>query len=992
MKLTSSQEALLRTQPHRTNLWMSFYRPRTLMSARVTGSFVGGETQIGYSDVGTGSYTNLYPDLTVLVGSQPNEDDYGRIRLRSATGTYIITAENAINWNTGQYLTFIHQIDIQAIYPKIIPDPNNAENVIFYKDNDIPYSNQNSIYGTFPNAGPHRAGFLDAGTGTFFFSATGTYNVNGDNLTYSWNFENGTPTGSTAHTPGNVRWSQPGHNVVRLRVTSSSGAVDDTYRYVSLYNRPYQGTNVPTLKWEVSSPLSGSRGEGGYTMSFKVYENFGDVQPNAVVVIFADTWYGGTKINLGGNALNNSSIVFVGYIIGDSIRFDYQKSYVEFSVGSVTEMMKNAEGFSVSCESKAVPSTWFELKEMTVQKAIYHYLRWHSTVLKVTDFQYLNDDLLVQYFDSDRGSLYAAVDSFLRDGLLGSLVADRQGKLWGEIDSYGQQEPFTTIPNNFTVHKQDWIGQPSIQERRNSETSFIELGGIAFYGVSSNTFSALLTNAPSVSPLYHGKSSPPHEGLILVSQMQLNQISGNYLAYENTEFPNIDMTLAGFYANLDIAPQERLFLVIDQNDSVRNRSIQNLPYIINSMEWNYDSKNESFIPQITLNQIATGTAGQTVVIPATPPYQNSGFDFPALQLPSTPIYTPTTTPSSLARFIAHNPTYGLLYAEDFDSTYPHWRTVNGGLTAQQYQDINEVLVTPNGAIYVAYRISQGTADPARAFIARAPYIGGTFTVLEDLTSILAKFPGSTFIAVSGLAHNPAYPEQVMYVVSGDMGGFPTAHQSKTYIGAGSSFSLGTTFAWSMVGFAYSALCSLSFGLGKWLLTGLKSVPEYWIFNAAGTAVELNGTVAGNNPFHFRASDTGRTFHVGGTSASTYYYSDDNGRTYTLLGPNGFTPSLNGTNYYDCDPTGMFLMGQGQGGAGKVRSSDSGATFLPIPTLPPGGYRYTYCGGDGVKSTWAAAVGVLRYTPDWGATWINKEGNMLSLTPFISINLIKAVGV
>lgn len=954
MNLTNQELDLLRSQPHKTDLYLSIYRPNTVMTARVTGTYSTGDTTISFYSA-SGDYTDLYPDLTVMVGTVPNSDDIGRIRMRAASGTYFVAAENGITWQTGNYLTFLDYIDIQAIYPKIIQDPSNQENVIFYKDGNIPYSNQNTIYGTFPNAGPHRALFLESGTATSYYTATGTYNVTSSALTYSWAFQGGTPTGSTAITPGNVTYSSPGHYKTRLIVTAANGAVDTTYRYVSVYHRPGAGSSTPTLRWEFLS-FQGSRSEGGYTASFKVYENIGDVQPNALVVIFADTWYGGTKVNVGGNAQGNQSIVFVGYILEDTIRFDWEKSSVEFQVGSVSEVMKETEGFSVSCESKASPATWFELQEMNVQKAVYHYLKWHSTVLRVTDFQYISEDRLVQYFDADRGSLYDAIDSFLRDGMLGSLISDRQGKLWGEISPFGLETPFTTIPNYFTIHKRDWMGSPTIRERRNSELSLIELGGIAFYGVASNAFSALISNAPSTAPLYYGKSDRK-EGLILNSQQQLNRIAGNYLANFNTEFPDISMSLNGFYNNFDIAPLERLFLTISQDDSVASRSLQHLPYIVESMEFSYNPKNQSFLPDITLNQIATGTAGVTVLIPAVSP--DEGYTIPSLDLPPLPNFGNTTPPGPSAPMsvLFHDTGLGLVYTEDFDGSNPQYYTVNGGLPDFRYQAIESFFICPNGAVYVC--IHRGANEGG--FVARAPALGQPFTVIYN-----SEFSPGDLENIHAIGYRPDAPETVGIVLK-----YRSNPVSQLYIGNGvSGFAAGAIVATGNNNFS-GALSYRSVSGGYWLYT---SYSRYAKVNAAGGTVLSSGDPSWKNRHYIGGPAYNRTI-VG--------LGDDTGWAVTDFG------SLQSSNILDGDlrtagmaggisPDGLLLMARYEDS--KYKSSDGGSTWLPLPNLPPGNYYFGYAGtGGSVTSTrWIAAGSVIRFSPDFGNTWLNREGNYTSL--------------
>lgn len=977
MHTTSSDLALLRSQPHKVDLWLSIYRPKTLMAAQVTGSYTLGDYQINYYNITTGSYASLYNDLTVMVGSQPNTDDYGRIRLRSATGTYAVFAENSINWAQGQYLTFLDYIPIEAIYPRIIQDPSNATNVIFYKDYNIPYSNQNSIYGTLICAGPHRAGF--AGTGTalqFYYSATGTYNVASSALTYAWTFEGGSPSSSTSFTPGNVTYSTAGHYKMRLRVTAANGAVDDTYRYVSVYNRPNEGTNVPTLKWELQE-LTGSRSEGGYTATVRLFENIGEIEPNALIVIFADAWYGASKTNVGGNAYGNSSIVFVGYVISDSIKFNYKESWVEFQIGSVSEVMKGAEGFSVSCETKATPTTWFELSEMTVPKAMYHYLRWHSTTLKTTDFQYTGDNRLVQYFDADRGSLYDAIDSFMRDGMLGSLVSDRQGKLWAEISPFGHEEPFSSVPvNNFTFHKQDWIGTPTIEERRNSGMSFAELGGIAYYGVTTNSYSALISNAPSTVPLYHGKSESPLQGLILNSQSQLNKVAGNYLAHNNTRFPNIGLSMAGSYLNLDIAPLEQMRLVIDQNDSVRGKSIQDLRYIIDAMEWTYDSKNQMFRPEVTLLQIATGTAGVTVQIPAVPP--DGGYGYPDIDLPPLPGFGDTTPVGSTVatKAVVHDTSYGFLFTDNFDSTSPQWRSFNGGLTSAQYTNANRFLICPNGVCYCAFA-GQGTGATDLYFLARAPYIGGMWTIIYSYANLAS---GGNRWGILGIGQDKSSAESVGVIVENGT----DSSSVRFHKISGSTITIGGV----VVSAGHFYAIDVSYGDGKWLTTTYDDVKVSTTGASFSSAPAfVGGATLGTA--HIRAGSTGITFisrqgvtpyelWIGLNNATTLTGVDS---TYAIA----FDDSFWSDRYFACSSDGTYCMSRWNG---KGRSSDGGYSWGPIPNLPVGSWWFDcFTGGKFV----AAGGTSIRYSPDFGDSWYNKEGNYLTVAPLGNINIIRIAG-
>lgn len=988
MILTPTQEQLLRKRPQSTKLWLSIYRPKTLLACQVNGTFSSGEINITYDNVSSGAFANVPANVTCLIGSTLGASDVGRLRVRSITSTTITFAENEVVWRDNLFLTIVDFVDVVPIYPRIIQDPSNATNVIFYKDYDLAYTNQNTIYGTFPCAGPHRAGFITTGSFGTFYSSTGSYNVKGDSLTFDWAFEGGTPTGSTSRDPGLVQYTTPGHYRTRLIITSSSGALDTTYRYVSVYQHPANGTNTPILKWELTN-FSGSRGEGGYTVGIKMMEDIGAVEPNALVVIFAEDNYGGTLTSLGGNAINNSSIVFAGYILSDSIKFDYMDSTVEFNIGSVSEVLKVMEGFSVSCESVPSASRWYELSEMTVQKAIYHYLRWHTTILNVADFQYTGDDRFVQYFDADRESLWDSVDNFVRNGLLGETVVDRQGKIWSEIASYGLVAPFTSLPSNgITLDKQDWIGEPTITERRVSDTSFIELGGIAYYGVTSNTFSALLSTAPGNAPLYRGKSER-QEGLILISQQQLNQVNGNYLAHRNSPFPEIALSLGGNYRNFDIAPQEQTLILVEPSDTIRNISLRNLRYRVSSMTWEYNSTKQTFRPDITLEQMVTGTIGQTLLIPLTPP--QDGFDYPDLFLPPLPVFNSSDTPGPAAptSVILHDTVKGLIYCEDFDAASPNYYTINAGLTQNQYQMIDFIFVTPNGALYVGNRrvvdsSNYSTADAdGLCFIARAAAPGLPFTILYNEPSIRPSPIANTW-GLFAAGFNPDVSEQVGIVMG------QTSGNKALFIGANTSFTAGAAVDVSSSSSNFPGGLSYGGPTGnkRWLYL---TILHYERISANGMSTEASAAttfVPLSTTFptrgHVRAEGSGIIFSAIDSVQGIGMSADNMATTTSTTDSNARKEGLG------VDGTGLLMMSRYQPG-NKGKSFDGGAAWSFLPNLPPSSaYVWAYAGNGGsspTSSRWIAAQSVIRFSPNGGNDWYNKEGNINLIVAVPDINMV-----
>jgi hypothetical protein len=81
----------------------------------------------------------------------------------------------------------------------------------------------------------------------------------------------------------------------------------------------------------------------------------------------------------------------------------------------------------------------------------------------------------------------------------------------------------------------------------------------------------------------------------------------------------------------------------------------------------------------------------------------------------------------------------------------------------------------------------------------------------------------------------------------------------------------------------------------------------------------------------------------------------------------------------------------QGSGGKIRSSDGGATWSALANLPVGNWFFAYAGGAGVESRWIAVSGTqIKYSDDFGDSWSDRLGNMLSVAPIPAPNMIRVI--
>lgn len=663
MDLTAAQLTRLRQRPHKTTLNLGIFRPQVVVTAQINQPNIPKGRRVINITVTGGDIDLVQGDETVYIGTAQGEKDIDRIRVRSITSTTITLAENSITWEDGWYLTVVRFFEPWGVFPRITLDSNNIPT--FFKDFDITYSNQNRFLDPVVCLGPSHAGFLlppgsPTGTHQIFYTSSGTFDPTFGTITgvsFNWHFEGGDPTGSTVPDPGYINYTGCGNFVTSLEVTTQGGQTFTGRRHIQILTRPdVPGPCKPILKWGLRS-LSGSRDSGGYNGTIWIREpvNPEDIVDGAMIVIFSDDAEGGVELEkVAANAENRGKIFFVGYILEDSINYDPATSLVEFKVGSVTERMKELSTFSTALDDKKASQTisWTDMTEMTVDRSVIHFLRWHSTVLAVADFAQTGDDKRVQFIDFPRGNIYPSVQQLLDSTLFATINADRQGKVWTEVDANMKTTGSSRQENDYMqdvieITRQDWLNQVTIERDASPDLAYVELGGIAYSGPVTGTFDAFLAGAPGFAPEYSGGATRV-SGLVIEGQTPVNALSGLFLARATPLFPSALLGFAGDYRFLDIAPQHRVGLTVAENDTFRRITLDNKPFIPWELSYGYRPQNQSLSTEITLVPETDGPPGDTIIIPVDPPYDQTilpdwDIDFPPIIIPD-PVIPPVLPP------------------------------------------------------------------------------------------------------------------------------------------------------------------------------------------------------------------------------------------------------------------------------------------------------------------------------------------------------------
>lgn len=705
-QLSSAELTRMRTRPHRTIPYLAIYEPTTVLAAQIDHSGISkGEYEIDISVI-SGAVASVKSGMTVYIGTTPGAKDKGRLRVRSISASQITLAENAIDWINGWYLTIVAFFEPWAVFPRIVLDADNVP--LFYKDFDISYTDQNQKLDPVVNMGPHDAGFLTTGAYSVYYSSSGSFDPTDGSLPtgFLWAFEGGTPTGSNEPDPGWVHYTGAGHFTTELRATTNKGKELTGYRHIMIYDRPDAGPNRPIVRWGIRS-FDGSRDDGGYNLSLFVREraDFSKVRDGALIVIFTETWQGGQRVSVGGNAENRSDILFCGYVESESIFLNSVTNSLEFRARSITGIMESLSTYSATLESKTNAVTWNEMRDMTVDKAIVHFLRWHSTVAQITDFAPTGDEKRVQYMDFSRGNLKEAISELYESTIGAQIVADRQGKMWAEIDGSLRSTGSRGLNTALELTRQDWRDEITIEYTDRDDLAYLEMGGIGYSGPTTGTFDAYLAGAPGDVAGYHGGVERT-TGLVVGGQAQLNEFVGLAYARANAEFREVVTPLAGDYRHIDIAPQERILLTLVETDTFRRVVWTDKPFLPTQMEFEWFHEDQAVLPTVTLREETNGPPGTTIEIPEEPPWDTGDLpdfdiDFPPIiPLPILPLpieAPPGTGATVYACFTAPN---SLVRTRNFWDVSPNWESVP--LTGVSGGNIKSFVLDPVTPHLIAY--------------------------------------------------------------------------------------------------------------------------------------------------------------------------------------------------------------------------------------------------------------------------------------------------
>lgn len=991
---TTDQKNAMRRKGQTSDLFVAIFAPQTIYSARLNGvpETTDMVAEITY-DTGSGTLADVKPDMTLWVGTAAGAYDLGIARIRKApSGTiFYIGEQSKIEWQDNCYLTVVNDFDLKAKHIHI--DPSGTA----LMDYDVAYSDQHTNFNPVPVLGPIvRVKKLEgANVAVQLGSETGyeSYVFGGTISSYLWECATATFNNAAIARPV-ATFTATGWHVVYCTVTASNGKTKQGMRYVYIWSDVDQPYKISDVTMDESEDAGG----GNFSVTFAADAGITDIPNRALCVLFAvdryDSYDSGTQDNVG-PIVDAENIEYIGRIMSESIRYDAVRSEVSFEVEGFHEWFKKIPGFPSGLElATDTPARWTDMPALTVDRAVWHFLEWRCTATRMMDVILTGDDRYAVELSSLNNDLWSQLEEFAYMTIFAFPAVDMFGRFFLQIEPQLTPEADRSFVEVMDLEKTDFYGEVNVERIVTPEISQVDLSGITVD--ESAAASSVFSLSPGHVPDYHG-SIEIGDRYLLADQTSANIVAGLIRQWKNNPYKPITLNLLN-NKMVSCFPNQYVGFTIDAADTIRGVGYSGrLIPIRRSLNFDprsgFKSYTVDFEAEVLEGVAVDGDVPGSDVDPSIQPFP------PFPPIPALPIFfpgLPSATPDGPPTVLLVDSLKGLIRTSNFNTNNPQWMFWNSGIATadityivddDEEQGRVHVLITPSGSVWVGVKEKVFRRWLDTVYYAQG--IGGQFVKIIDQAWLDANEPGGT-VGISGIGYNPNKPEEIAFI-AGDQDTFATSKH--LWIGNRNGFTQKTAI--SMLG---QFATMLTYGNNEWghvTSNNGGSTKTFRRFAGDGSSVLSQVTITnilgdGATPDHVRAG-TSKVI-IAYASGDILSRSEDGGATFSdmeIADDEAFFKK------FAIHPGGQLLMsGWDSNGGQRGKSSDGGVTWSGLPSLPFGGaYAFGYAGGDGTASRWIAARAVIRYSPDFGTTWQNKEGNISYLIPTgLSIRKVLVPGV
>lgn len=604
-------------------LGLAIQHPDTVYTARINQTFdtLDGVAQLTY-DGGSGTLADVLKNMLIFIGSAAGLYDKGLCRVRqlpTSTILYINQTSN-IRFANNDYITIVNAMPIWQ------RDLTSTSGVIAM-DYDIEFGNyQNG--GVIARIGPLASVLKLTGASVDFHPVDPSLSACYDGATivsYLYDAPGASATADLDTTSPTFTYDMAGEYRWSCSITDSLGRVTTAYRW--LFINPDE-VDFTIGEW------SGDLDSGDWSCEVTCYDGVtrSEVYDNALVVLYADREFYNHVEGSIGKIEGYENLKFTGWIDGESIPDDFEGGEVTFTVRGPGHWLSKLRAFPFELQdTSSTPTSWKEIQEMTVDKALAHILFWTSTAPSVMDCFFTGDTTRVKILAQPSGSLMDQINAIASDRIFAKPLVNNHGQLYIEVDQ--QIVPDTerdSLPVVMDITAKDWINPLEIERVPTPRTSMVELGAVSDY--DGTTSAQIHSRAPGTIGNRYGRVSS-YDNYVIVDQDECNRIAGCLLAMENNEYEPLEINFGTNNPLIDIAPRQYCTISVAAEDTARGIVLTDVRLIPRRVRLVYDKEN-FILSTVVMFEFETGIGihGGAIGIEYIPPVI-ADDNFPAFEVP-----------------------------------------------------------------------------------------------------------------------------------------------------------------------------------------------------------------------------------------------------------------------------------------------------------------------------------------------------------------------
>jgi hypothetical protein len=718
---------------------------------------------------GDGDISTVLPDMTLYVGSTAGAYDLGICRIRKNpvsgcldTGTLYVGETSEIQWGDTSpiYLTVVDDYSLWQKSLRIVDEEP-------FMDWDVEYDDQHLDFDPTPCMGGHRVKELigasvdvrlgkSADTAPFVFDST--------IASVLWTIEGATLDDDTSMNPV-ATFTEAGTYLAYCNFIATSGKEFQGVRYVIIYDDDH-----PLIEnFTVTDGVIGLD-KGGCSFGVTLFSNqtAAVLRKRTLVIIVSDDYAETAAITLPAHNEGEENIICAGWISDIENSRNSETGQISFQVESSEFWLKQIRDFPSGLELQVTAAgAWTAMPGLNIDRAAWHFLHWRSTATRIMDVQLTEDDRLASRFQTARATLWDRLIQIAAPTIFGRPFVDRFGRFFLKIEQQMLDDTARgDIPEIMTLIDDDFTD--SIRWVNKDVKPLAMLFFSAIRVNSTNSANSFFAMSPGHSYLQHG-GEEPQDNYLALSQAQTEAMCGAYFGWRNNTIPNIDVEFTHSFRYLSIFPYQYYPYTVSAQNDPRGIGFE-CRLIPREIRFQIDTSDSFFSISAVFELESTPGPAIEGDIPGMEGIDFSIPDLPNLNLTPLPPLPPLVeipptilNPAHPKKFIVTFEDEGVFYTENGDDEDPDnilFNSFNEGLDDDDIAGISDIVVTPNGVVWLVTNKLTGILDTqGRKRIYYANALGGTWQLYYDYDQ------SDDEQLVTGIAVNPNAAEEIAFHTS-----------------------------------------------------------------------------------------------------------------------------------------------------------------------------------------------------------------------------------